>query len=224
MANGIVPRRQQDAINFFSSRLTLWAANAANIGLSASNVSAIANAVNAAQTALAASEAAHNTARSATVTLDNNMTALRSLGGDLVKTIRTYAETTGNPNVYALSNLPPPAKPSPLGPPQPPADLLSQLDTTGAVRLTWKASRRGGTSFTIERRTATPGATPGPWSLIGSSEERSFLDADVPTGLASATYRVTAHRSGGSSTPSDVTTVYFGSGGQSSGDGLALAA
>ena len=225
MGSGIVPSKQQDAINFFANRLTLWAANAAVLNLSAANLTAIANAVNAAQTALAAAEVARNASKSATVALEQAMQTLRTLGGDLVKAIRTTAEVTGNPAIYTLSNLPPPATPSPLGAPPIPTNFSAVLNNAGEIELRWTCTRVGGTSFTIQR--SITGA-PNSWSIIGTSEKATFTDSAVPVGLASIQYRVIASRSGGSSTPTAPSVVLFGNTSQqqqqTGGSGLTLAA
>jgi hypothetical protein len=173
-------------------------------------VAAIAAALNDAATSSTAAEAARIASKNATVTFHNNTDFLRTFGSDLIKLIKAYADATGNPAVYTLASIPPPAAPSPLGPPAKPSDLSSTLTTAGSIDLEWKGSRQGGTSFNIFRATTTPGQPTGAWTLIGTSEKRKFTDSAVPTGLASVTYRVVAVRSGGTSDPSDVSTLFFG--------------
>lgn len=90
-------------------------------------------------------------------------------------------------------------------------------------------ARAGGTSFRIERSTTPVGGAAGTWNLIDVVEQRSYVDASVPRGLAVAQYRVIAQRSGGVSVASEPGQVIFGttsSAIQSSGadGGLSLAA
>jgi hypothetical protein len=226
MSNGIVPDKQAEAINFFTSRLSLWAANAANIGLLPANVSAITAAVSDAQAKLNAALTARANAKSATVALTDSLSTMRSLGGDLIKTIRAYAETTENPAVYSLSNIPPVSPPTPLGPPAEPTNVQAALNSGGAVELAWDGSRLGGTSFSIERQLTPIAAVPGTWTLIAVVEDRTYTDANVPQGQAMVAYRITAQRAGGTSDPSMPGVVLFGtaaSQGQSA-TGLTLAA
>jgi len=150
---------------------------------------------------------------------------MSSFGGDIIKTIRAFAETTGDPGVYTAAQIPPPAPPAPLGPPETPTDLSGVLTTDGQINLRWGGSRKGGTSYTVER--SVTGAN-GPWTIIGTSEERAFVDTALPVGLDSVMYRVRAARSGGTSNWSAPLPFIFGTGGSStgssSGSGISLAA
>lgn len=210
MGNGIVPTKQQELINFFGNRLAIWQQHVAILGLQPADVTALAALVSSAQDAFNAAEVARNASKAATLTLESAIAALRELGGDYVKTIRTRAETTGNTAIYTLANLPAPAKPAPLGPAETPTDLTTTLTTGGSVELSWRGSRTGGTSFRIYRSIKTPDAEPTSFELLGTSEERRFVDTNLPTGLQNATYYVVAVRSGGPSAPSDVSTLFFG--------------
>lgn len=169
--------------------------------------------------------AARSTSRTATNIQSSAVGVMAELGGDYIKTIRAFAETTGNPSVYDLAELPPPAPPAPLGPPATPTKLTATLNTEGQISLRWGGTRAGGTSYLIER---SINSSAGPWTLIGASEERSFLDEAVPTATQSIAYRVFATRSGGTSPATAPITVLFGNtsgtGETESGEGLTLAA
>lgn len=213
----VLPSSREDMINWFAARIAQWGANAAQIGISPAQIAALATLLSEADSALSIAEGARITSKNATVDFHNAADALRELGGDFITLIKANAEATNNPDIYTLASIPPPAAPSPLGPPATPTNLTTTLTSAGSIKLRWRGSRRGGTSFKIWRSTTLPGMGATQWQLINSVEENKFEDGTVPLGLESVTYRVVATRSGGSSEPSDVSTIFFGSaGGQAS--------
>lgn len=213
----VLPSSREDMINWFAARIAQWGANAAQIGISPAQIAALASLLSEADSALSIAEGARITSKNATVDFHNAADALRELGGDFITLIKANAEATNNPDIYTLASIPPPAAPSPLGPPATPTNLTTTLTTAGSIKLRWRGSRRGGTSFKIWRSTTLPGMGATQWQLINSVEENKFEDGTIPLGLESVTYRVVATRSGGSSEPSDVSTIFFGSaGGQAS--------
>jgi hypothetical protein len=145
-------------------------------------------------------------ARAATEAQNQLVAAMAELGGDYIKIIRTKAETDNNPTIYQLAKIPAPKPPAPLGPPEVPTDLVATLGNEGQIFLRWKASRRGGTSFSIERSTGNS------FSLIGTSEFKTFTDEALPGGVAQVSYRVRASRSGGNSQASQPVTLFFSAG------------
>lgn len=220
---GVIPQTVLGKIEFFEAHLPIWAQDPVSIGLTAPQIVALSTLVDAARAAYEAAQVLRDNARSGT--LDQNLAvgAMFDLGADFVKTIRAFAQTNNDPSVYVAANIPAPAPNTPLGPPQTPKELTATLNTAGQITLKWGGTRAGGTSYAIERSTAGAG---GPWSLIGTSEERAFTDSAVPRGHDFVSYRVTASRSGGSSAPSAAVAVLFGTvgGESSSGEGLSLAA
>lgn len=210
--SGIVPDKQLDAINFFLSRIGIWGSNSTQIGVTNIQVTNLAALVQNAQNAYNAAEIARNASKAATQALVDAMRDMRDYGGEMIKLIRTNAEITDNPNVYILANIPPVAPPTPLGPPASPSDLVASLLSSGSVQLKWKGNRAGGTSFRIYRSLKQPGTEPEAFELIGTSEERSFVDSGLPTGLQNATYYIVAIRAGGTSQPSASSAIYFGTG------------
>lgn len=208
--SGIVPDTQQDAINFFSSRMAAWAANATAIGLTTAQVTAFASLVNAAQTKRSAAQVARNASKTATLDLGGAMQSMRTVGGDLIKTIRAYAETTGNNSVYLLSNIPPVAPPTPLGPPEAPTQVRAVLNSDGQIEIKWDGTRVGGTSFRVERSITPVAGAPSDYALLNVVEERSYLDTQVPQGVAAVSYKIKAQRAGGTSVGSQPAQVTFG--------------
>ena len=208
---GVVPNSISGKIEFFENRVDLWTANAATIGLTPSQATAVAALAAAARDAYTAAQIARDNAKSATETQNIAVDLLASLGGDLVKTIRTYAETNNTPMVYALANVPAPAEPEPLGPPATPTDLNVTLNNTGGADLTFKASKAGGTTFIVQRRTQSVDApASNTWTTLGVTEAKTFTDDTLPRGLAQADYRVFATRSAGTSQPTQPVSILFG--------------
>lgn len=187
---GIVPDAQQGAIDFFSSRLTTWAANAASIGLSAGQVTDIAQKVSDAQDRLAAALAARNASKSATLDLANAMADMRSFGGDVIKVIRNYAEITDDDNVYVLGDIPPVSPPTPAGPPEQPTELAASILLPFGLGLSWKGSIAQGTYFGVWRRISGESN----YTLIGTSKTKTFDDQTLPAGTDSVNYSITAYR------------------------------
>ncbi|MCL4220455.1 MAG: hypothetical protein KJZ65_03700 [Phycisphaerales bacterium] len=224
----VVPDTRQEMIAWYAQRAASWAANANNIGLNTSQVTALATLINAAQTSESAAAAARSASKNATLTYHSNAATLKEFGAGLVKTIKAYAEATNNTTVYSLASIPPPAKPGPLGPPEMPSDVRAVLNNNGQVELRWNGTRAGATSFRIERNIFPINGNPSNWQLIDVVEERSYIDSHVPQGLVMALYRVIAQRAGGMSVASEPGQVIFGTGSSSSASsssgGLSLAA
>lgn len=204
---GVVPDKIADKITFFETVLPAWAANAAAIGLTPAQVVALSTVTDQARAALNAAVAARAAARAATEAQNQLVASMSEIGGDYIKIIRTKAETDNNPAIFQLAKIPAPKPPAPLGVPDVPTDLVATLGNEGQIFLTWKGSRRGGTSFSIER------STTGGFSLIGTSEFKTFTDEAVPGGVAQVSYRVRASRSGGTSQASQPVTLLFSAGG-----------
>jgi len=211
----VLPQSRAEMIQWFADRVAIWNANAAALNLSPSQITSLASALSTADTKKQAAFVARNQSEAATFEYHNEADELRDLGALFIKIIKTHAEATNNPNVLALANIPEPAKPVPLGPAEQPTNVVATLGSFGQVNLKWDGTRRGGTSFNIWRSTAVPGSPATSFTLIGTSEERKFTDNALPTGLATATYHIVASRTGGNSSPSDPTVVYFGSGASS---------
>lgn len=191
MGNFEGTRRQR--LQWIQARLARWSANAAAIGLTSTQVSqATAKVAGAAETSNEA-EAARAAAKSATkiyYAADDEMSAtVRSL----ITTIKAYAETSGNVNVYALADLDPPAPRTPAEPPTVPSDVTGFVSPTGDVTLTWKATLSGastGVFFMIERKQPTEAG----FSPIGASALKEFTDATPNLTGGVVQYRVKAVR------------------------------
>lgn len=221
----VLPPNRLEKLEWFEQRLALWAISASTLGLSSGQITNLQARVSAARAAYTAAHIQRNNAMSATANFYIASDALNELGRLLIRNIKTTAETTGNPQVYVLADVPEPADPSPLGAPPIPTNLIATLSTSGIVHLKWKCTRRGGTSFQVFRSLTSPDNQNTPYVMVGVSEEQKFTDSNVPAGSLAVTYKIVAGRGGGFSDPSDPTILYFGAAPQQQDNpGLTLAA
>jgi hypothetical protein len=223
-----VPNTLIGKIQFFETHLPIWAVNPTAIGLTALQVADLTTLTATARATYESTLAARNAARALTGQQTDDVATMYDLGADLIKTIRAFAQTTNDNSVYTAAQVPPPSPPTTLGPPATPTNLVGTLTNLGKIKLTWVGSRVGGTSFTISRSVGDTG----PWVIIGTSEETSFTDPVVPSGVESISYSIVAARAGGASDATPPLVINFGntasgstaSDSVSSGDGLTIAA
>lgn len=212
----VVPTKDIEALQFFETHVAIWQGAPATIGLSALLVTSLDNAAKAARLQLSAQQAAKTAAKTATNTFHGGMTTLRGVGADLIKTIKAFAETTNNPNVYNLAQIPPPAAPSPPPPLSAPEDFTADPAADGTISLAWKGSLRSSTFFSIFRR--GPGETN--FSQIATVAAKGFIDTapPPPAGPAQAQrtveYLVRAQRQTEIGPATPTVSVVYGAGGQ----------
>ncbi len=211
----VLPPSRIGRIEFFEARLAQWAANAVGIGVQPAAVASLQALVTAARAAFNAQQTQAATAKASTATFHVKADDMAEFGGDLIKTIKAFAETSNNPNVYALANVPAPAAPTPAGPPVAPTSLDATMNADGSITLKWKGSLEARQFFSIWRTLPGQGAA----TQIGSIAAKEFLDSSVPRGLTQVVYSVRAHRDTLISEPSDNIVVYFGAVGGGGGGG-----
>jgi hypothetical protein len=205
---GVVPDSRLAKIEFFEQHLAAWTANAVSIGLTAGVVTALGTQTTAARAAYDAAGTARDAAKSATQEFYDQVDTLAGMGSTIIKQIKTFAESTANPNVYTLAQIPPPATPAPTPPPGTPEAFRVELLQSGALVLTWKCPNPPGvpgTVYEVRRRLGGAGA----FAYVGSTGGREFEDQTLPAGQTSATYQVTAIRSTSRGNPGQFT-VSFG--------------
>lgn len=211
---GVIPIKDIDAVQFFESHIPIWLQAPNTLGLQAGQVTSMDTATKAARNAYTAQQNTKEAAKAATVTFHNNVSTMRSLGADLIKTIKAYADTTNNPNVYALAQIPPPAAPTPQPPPGQPTDFRVELTGGGAIALSWKSTNSapsGGAFFTVRRRLAGESN----FTMLGGTGSKSFIDDTVPFGTNAVTYLVQGFRGTEPGPESEQLSVQFGAGGSS---------
>jgi hypothetical protein len=219
---GIVPDSRLGKIQFYENHLSPWGDNASAIGLTAAAVTSLGGLTTNARKAYDAAESARQAAKAATQAYYNAVRAMHNgpgAGADMIELIRNKAQSTNNPEVYALAEIPAPATPGTLPPPGTPTDFTVGLLQNGAVELKWKCANPAGaqgTVYEVKRRSGAAGS----FVYAGSSGVRTFVDETLQAGTASVTYQVTAIRSTQRGNPAQFT-VNFGVGG-AGGAGFAI--
>ncbi|MFZ2875058.1 MAG: hypothetical protein WAZ94_11325 [Phycisphaerales bacterium] len=219
---GVVPDTRLGKIEFYEAHALAggpWAVNAAAIGLTPAAVTTLGTLTTAARSAFNAAEAARQAAKAATQNFYDKVRAMHSgpgAGADMIDTIRLFAETKNDPNVYVLAQIPPPATPGTTPPPGTPFEFTVGLLQNGALELKWKCNNPSGTVGTIYEVKRSIGG--GAMTFVGASGVKTFTDDTLPNGAMPATYQVTAVRSTARGNPAQFT-VNFGIGG---GGGFAI--
>lgn len=211
---GIVPDTRLGKIEFYEAHISPWTTNAVAIGLTAGSVTALGTLTTNARKAFDAAEAARQAAKTATQAYYDAVRAMHSgpgAGADMIELIKNKAQTTNNPSVYTLAQIPPPATPGTTPPPGLPFDFTVGLLQNGALELKWKCNNPSGTQGTVYEVKRRTGAT-GAFGYVGSTGVKAFTDDTVAAGSPSVTYQVTAIRSTQRGNPGQFT-VSFGVGG-----------
>jgi hypothetical protein len=141
------------------------------------------------------------------------------MGADMIQQIKTKAQTTNNPGVYDLAQIPAPAVPAPVPPPGTPSDFAVNLMQDGTLELKWKCANPTGASgpiYQVQRRVGAAAE----FTFVGAAGARRFVDATLPAGASPVTYQITAVRSTASGNPAQFT-VNFGAGGAGGGPSIA---
>ncbi len=214
--SSVVPSKDIDALAFFESHTIVWAVAPIGLGLTAAEVTGLDVLTKAARQALSDQTKAKNAAKAATTAWNNAVTAMRNSGGNLVKTIKAFAETTNNPTVFSMAQIPMPAAPTPLPPPGQPTTFTVQLTGTGAVQITWKATNGAastGAFFVVSRKLVGESV----FTNVGNVGTKKFTDSTITQGTTGATYIVQGFRGNQSGMPSEQLSVQFG---VSAGGGL----
>lgn len=214
----VLPSSREDLIAFFMARIVNWGVSASEIGLSAPQIAELASLLNTAQAAHTAAIASRISSKDATLNYHIATDALRAFGGDMVKAIKVEAEITNNPNVYAVASIPPPASPTPAGPPEQPTSLGVTINpVTGALRITWKGSVSQNAYFSIYRRIGGTST----FTLLDSTDNKFYEDETIPENSTSIEYYVQARRED-FRVDSTSLIVRFGLGGMSVSVGTAI--
>jgi hypothetical protein len=210
---GIVPDSRLGKIEFYEAHLAPWTSNAAGIGVLPAAVTSLGTMTAAARAAYNAHIAAESAAKAATKNFYDKVRAMHSgpgAGSDMIDTIKTYAATKNDPNVYVLAQIPAPAPAGITPPPGKPADFTVGLLENGALELKWKCNNPSGTVGTIYEVMRKIGS--GAFTFVGATGVKTFTDDTLPSGATPCTYQVTAVRSTARGNPGQFT-VSFGIGG-----------
>jgi len=209
----IVPDNRVGKIEFYEAHNPVWTANAVAVGLLPASVTALVTATTNARKAYNDHLAAQAAAKAATNAFYDKvrlMHAAPGAGADMIQTIKTFAQTTNNPNVYVLAQIPPPAAGGTTPPPGTPFDFTVGLLQDGSLELKWKCSNPSGTVGTIYEVKRSIGG--GALTFVGATGVKTFTDDSLPSNASPCTYQVTAVRSTARGNPAQFT-VNFGMGG-----------
>lgn len=189
----VVPSKDLDAVQFFETHIPIWNAALASVGVTGPQVAQLDAATKACRGAFTKQQAAKDAAKATTTTFQNDATTMRSIGGDLIKSIKAFAATTYNPDVYGIAQIPMPAAPSPVPPPGQPTDFKIGLTGSGAVQPTWKCTSGAastGAFFVVTRKLAGESV----FTTVGNIGAKKFTDNTIPQGVTGATYLVQGFR------------------------------
>jgi hypothetical protein len=203
----VLPKTRIEQVEFAEEHLTVWTAEAVNIGPTAPAVADLQTKTEAARAAYLAAKEARNAAKAKTEAFYLAAKAMTDACADIIKQIKAKAAISGD-GIYTLAEIPGPATPTPVGPLTKPGDFKVTLGETGELNLAWKCTQpRGATACTYQvwRRIGNVG----PYTCLGGTGRKDFTDATVPAGSASVTYKIQATRST-SMSPWAVYTVNFG--------------
>lgn len=208
-AMSLVPEGKSARIEFYERRVTQWESNAVAIGLTVAEAQQLALRTIDARAAELAAQQARDVARAATLQSNVAFAAMSRAGAEAIRRIRVKAEAGGgDPNVYALAQIPPPKTPGPVPPPGSPYEFRVELLSTGAITLTWKCDNPPssvGTIYEVRRRATTGTA---PFAYVGAAGTREFTDDTIPAGTTAVTYEITAARSTRRGTPSQFNVTF----------------
>jgi hypothetical protein len=189
---GVVPATRIGKIDFYEAHLQAWATNAASIGLDPAAVLAFQTIVAEARTRHLDAEMKREASKAATQVFYGRTDAMGAVGSAMLRTIRAFADTTNDSDVYTLAQIPAPATPGPVGPPGQPYELHVGLAATGALQLKWKCdnpSGSQGTVYEVQRRIGS-----GPFQFVELAGERTLEDDTIPAGSSSMIYQIIAAR------------------------------
>ncbi len=207
--SSVVPSKDLDAVQFFEDHLSGWSTNALAIGTSVSAISAFTTVVKAAHDAYTAQQKAQQAAKAATTPWHNNVRSMREIGGDLIKTIKAFADTTNNPNVYGIAEIPMPMPPAPVPAPGQPGSFKVGLTGAGAVEISWKCNNGAsstGAFFVVTRKLMGESV----FTTVGNVGKKKFTDSTITQGVSGATYLVQGFRGALAGTISEQLSVQFG--------------
>lgn len=221
----ILPPSRIQRVEFAESHLEPWSEHWAAIGLSEDALSLLASRTVAARALYQAMLEAHNASKNATAAFYQACKDVTETTADALKTIKAFAATTNNPNVFSLAVIPPPKSPGRRGgrggrggpPPATPTGVSASLLPSGAIRVEWKgklSAGGGGVAFSVWRRMNTPGD---PFTQLATiNGGTSFIDESLPAGASGHAgqgvfYAIKAHRVGLASNLSEPALIKFGS-------------
>lgn len=218
-----IPTSRPEQIDFFEQHVAVWVNDPAAIGLASAVVTDLNGLTQQARAAFVSVQAAREAAKAATTTYHNTTDAMRAAGSAAIDTIRAYARTTGDDEVYAVAQIPPPQQRDPAPPPAAPTDITLNPQPDGSIQIKWKITQPapGAEIQTVVQRKLN---NAGAWQNLGVTGLKTFTDSTVPAGTELVTYMLHATRGGEAGPFSQQTSINLGVPGNQGEQGLSLAA
>ncbi len=187
------PRKRLERVQYFETHLAPFTTNMTAIGLATADITGLTTKTELARELYTAQQAALTAAKSATQAFYDAVTDMGNFGDDCINKIRGKAKTTGNPEVYTLAQIDPPAPRTPVTTLGTPSNFKANLQPDGSLKLTWKCvnPRATGTVYNLSRRVDDDTS----FTPIGGTGKKEFVDATVPLGTTQVVYRIRATRS-----------------------------
>ena len=206
-----------EQIVWFETRVGQWATTPTAFGLTAAEVTAFKTKLTEARVAYDAAQAAKTNAKKATLAQDEALRTMLDPGRDLVNSIKSFIEQSGNSALWSQAGITPDGPRGESPTPNPAFDLNASLDASGNVIVTWKTAQPKGVSGVIY--TVRRSIDGGPFVLLDSVGEKEFVDDTVMTGTTTVQYTVQCKRGRKTSVLSPALAIRFGQqgGGRSAG-------
>jgi hypothetical protein len=205
-------------VAWMEQRLAAWQASADELGLSDDDLGTLSAALTESRARLNAALLARSASKNATAMFYAAAAPFEAQAGALIRKIRGNAAAAGDPELYALAQIDPPATPSPAPTPEIPTGLATAVNNDGSLELSWKARSprgMGGMSYEVQRRLSTEST----YRFMGNTGKKHFRDLTLPPGTAWASYRIIARRGEKASDCSEPVIVYLGVPTESAGEG-----
>ena len=207
-----LPRTIPELIDWSNVHGPLWASSPTTIGLNSAQTTVLNGLILSFTKANSDAQAARDTSKAATMTLKNAKNALELTAGNYINTIKSFAELTRNPAVYAAAQISPDGPRGVVAPPVAPTQFGAAINSDGSLTINWKVSQPAGVNgviYTVLRRFANTQ----PFSVISipPTSKKLFTDTTLPFGTDSVQYVVQPSRSDVVGPLSNTFTVQFGS-------------
>lgn len=190
----VVPRTRIEKVQFFQDHITPFQTNATALGLTTTEVSDLETKANAARAGYDEMKAKRQAAEAATNAFYDLVDIMNVAGQGALGKIRIKAETTGNPSLYSLAEIPPPATPTSVGAPGTPFKFKVALKPNGSLEMKWKCNNPAGCTnviYQIYRKIESTGA----YEYLGGAGAKEFVDITLPAGVPSVMYQIQGTRS-----------------------------
>lgn len=205
---GVLPDNRLEQVQFCEDHHDVWAANAVAIGLTVAQVNALSALTDSARKDYESAQQARLASKAATAAFYNSCGLMRDKAADLIRVIKTFADTTNNPNVYSIAQIPAPAAPGVNPPPGQPTNVVITLTPGGVLNFKWKSENASGGFFQIKRKIGSSGS----YTIIGGAGEREYFDTTLPLGTSTVSYIIQGFRGNTPGPESNVIGVQFGVG------------